>query len=95
MQLKSQLGLVWQKILLVFVDYLVSLLRSARTSQHVMISLAQDFIVLMQLKSRLGLVWQKILLVFVDYLVNLLRSARISQKISPLQGQLFYLIALA
>ena len=59
-----------------------------------MISLAQDFIVLMQLKSRLGLVWQKILLVFVDYLVNLLRSARISQKISPLQGQLFYLIAL-
>ena len=60
-----------------------------------MISLAQDFIELMQLKSRLGLVWQKILLVFVDYLVNLLRSARISQKISPLQGQLFYLIALA
>ena len=59
-----------------------------------MISLAQDFIELMQLKSRLGLVWQKILLVFVDYLVNLLRSARISQKISPLQGQLFYLIAL-
>jgi hypothetical protein len=59
-----------------------------------MISLAQDFIVLMQLKSRLGLVWQKILLVFVNYLVSLFRSSQISQQISPLQGQLFYLIAL-
>ena len=83
MQLSSRVRLAWQKILRAYLYYLSSL-----------IPLAQDFIVLMQLKSRLGLVWQKILFVFVDYLVNLLRSSQISQQISPLQGKLFYLIAL-